>query len=572
MNGFNGALCSLLTFFSTAITGENSDAIPRWGGAKGISDSFSTSINLITDLNGKNIILPSTSTNEANRKYNLDIEHLKLMHLETLDPSGNNPIPPVYESQLTDDTDSDSFISQIKQEKELIIDKTIKVLESLQTLLSNIKTDPGMVSGLRGVQSLLGSFQNLVEAISNTVADNIVQVQDLFSKIILNIFFVIYGLFLGIAVASLSLLLVYMFAKCYYLRFAIHVMWNIIFFLTVLSFLLGCVFGVIGVVGFQFVPVINYIFSSQFLNSPESPFGSQSSSNMLETCINGDGDLATTMHLNPKTGATSQLNDLFQISVEIEKIKIALSSVSDSTSLPLVENSMKGYFNNIDSTSSQYKTVLDQLNTDYHTCDPSVQNMFWVSGQNRGTVEITENQPTEDYSCPLEITINNRIDFIKNSIQSNNANIDSVKSHLTTMKNDYRDLLKLINTDLTIAQINTISLVHTFEQIIGENSLYSMFNCIFMRYELIHFIDQLSNEFAESSRGIGICCIICSFASYIGVFLMMNSIYYYSQKAREMDTDSPTVEKQVNAYNGNNDSQRDNNKEQTSIYRSLHSP
>jgi hypothetical protein len=72
--------------------------------------------------------------------------------------------------------------------------------------------------------------------------------------------------------------------KC--LRFILHVIWNILYIITILTFIIGSAFGVAGVIITDAVPVFNYIFSHDYLMSGKI-FKDSEIATKLDICLNG---------------------------------------------------------------------------------------------------------------------------------------------------------------------------------------------------------------------------------------------------------------------------------------------
>jgi hypothetical protein len=72
--------------------------------------------------------------------------------------------------------------------------------------------------------------------------------------------------------------------KC--LRFSLHVVWNLLYFITILTFIIGSAFGVVGVVITDAVPALNVVFSSDYLHKKLFKDDPQVADQM-DICLNG---------------------------------------------------------------------------------------------------------------------------------------------------------------------------------------------------------------------------------------------------------------------------------------------
>jgi hypothetical protein len=70
-------------------------------------------------------------------------------------------------------------------------------------------------------------------------------------------------------------------------RFILHLIWWLFSLIMILTFLLGGVFGILGLIGADGTPVIQWIFGTENLTSKNPAiFGAGETSLYLDTCIN----------------------------------------------------------------------------------------------------------------------------------------------------------------------------------------------------------------------------------------------------------------------------------------------
>ena len=68
----------------------------------------------------------------------------------------------------------------------------------------------------------------------------------------------------------------------------------------------------------------------------------------------------------------------------------------------------------------------------------------------------------------------------------------------------------------------------------GIKSIYDMFNCYYLKNNIIDFYDQFLNYFAKIGQKIGTSIILCSIASLLSIFFLISSIMRNSKEAYKL--------------------------------------
>ena len=74
----------------------------------------------------------------------------------------------------------------------------------------------------------------------------------------------------------------------------------------------------------------------------------------------------------------------------------------------------------------------------------------------------------------------------------------------------------------------------------GESQFLSLFDCKFIKEDIIRFCDRFSNHVYKSSFSIFLCFIFMGFCAYIGVYFLLLSMYRFSQEVRIPDAETTT--------------------------------
>ncbi len=290
----------MLKFVNDITEGQTtSKSTYKWSGIDGIN-------NLITKLKTLTSNLATQITNldnkltEINGQFNTYKTELHTIYNElitkSLDPiliESNQPLIPIYMKNYGPESELNTILNLAKTEIE-----TIKNI--VETTNNNVISSYGDSEFNNILTTAQSSLQHLRESIDNINNDVITPLYNKTNKLkkngekLLKSFYIICILFDSIFLV----LKVCFFCECFpslecIFKFLIHILWNCLAFIMVISFLLTGIFSIFSVVSKDVVSVINYSLSSSNLNS-ENPkiiknFGD--GKEYLDICINGNHNL-----------------------------------------------------------------------------------------------------------------------------------------------------------------------------------------------------------------------------------------------------------------------------------------
>lgn len=391
---------------------------------------------------------------------------------------------------------------------------------------------------LEGFINEFTGIEGLITSASSTLTTNFVNIQDILSgpvSIAIKIFLSIIVVFSGIIIISLS---IYVWFKVFCLKKLINVLWHISFVLILINIIVGCLIGILGKIGNNMGPVIGYLMTPEYINSEDSIFGGGGSSagNYINICLNGNGDLTSAM------GALSQytkyLAQLYVISLKFNReVKESLNNITETE---ITKDSM--------SYLSYYLNHYEEITTN--------------KGVSIGSMLIQLNLYSSDYLCIInnklykkclttkeEIpncnefngnqTVHNYCLFISKVIQD----LPTIEGDLNLLSNLLVDTIDKTNKLSDKIEEFTSSLNNSLFSILGEEGdFYDLFNCSYIKKNLIMFCDQFSSNFPSAANSISIGCIIDSFFFYISLYFIPLTIARYSEKARANEKNSKSVE------------------------------
>jgi len=113
-------------------------------------------------------------------------------------------------------------------------------------------------------------------------------------------FFIVYAVLAGISCLSIVFIICYVYCcKIQFLRYFLHLFWIIIMILMVLTFILGSVFGIIGLISTDGISVLKWIFGSENLSSQNPKYiGTGESAQYINICLNGNNLLSFNIYDN----------------------------------------------------------------------------------------------------------------------------------------------------------------------------------------------------------------------------------------------------------------------------------
>ena len=525
-------------------------------------------INVIEQENKKLFKNGSVYDNITTKRndYKSKIDNIKIYDERKVTGIDGSYIYPLHLQGFKDKNSVDKLSIQIEYDYYIAtaIDLTANV-KDLSSTISSTKND--IVKILDDFQKELNTLEQTVISSGEPLVDNVVLIRDKAFEIFLFAFKILYGIFIGFSVCLMGLLTLYAMVKCFLFKIPVHIIWNVIMLVTILTLFIGAIMGILGFVFGSVSPVLAYLLSPNYLNDPKSIFHSTGqAATYLDTCLNGDGNLAKVFNIS---GSVAQpLEQFYEVAKKINNITSSLPSQSVANQEILKK--LQGYKDNLETItdesygSNQVSTLIQEINskTDGGSCATShyytvkdckagynPQTDFSSNTNDKICYKIQDlpNNFSTNYSCADNERIKKIITYIGNISNSLNQTIDDIK----TLKNSSDTVLTDVNIIYKSTGAMALSMTEVVKDALGEDSkLFDMFNCNFLSALLVQFVDQFNNYFAESCKDISLSCMIASFFSYIGVYILLRAMYHYSPDAKkraledkEITTTKPKGEK-----------------------------
>ena len=565
---FTGSSCSFLRFFDHALYGDGQEKAPKWIGVNGLTKTLSATIvevqNMTQKTSGAFKNLDKLKINDG--IYSNHIQESKEYYAPLKGPSTQNEIYPIWAYQYQDETKLSLTLGKINAEYKIVIKPVIALMSELftDTTVLTKETD-AVVQSLENVKGEVQALTDMVDSIYSKVSDAFVTTLSKIIDYLLLSFQILFGALIGFSALSIALLSLYLCSKCSLFKCCLHLLWNFLILFIACCFIIGTLLGLIGSVSQQMVPVLSYVLSDTYLNSNESIFYKNSTATkLLEECINGKGDLAKVIGI----GSTKAdiLKSFYEVSNKLTNFTDSIELLNNSKALPEAKAMLIGYQNDYSiSTDSSYGNddVTESLNaltklTDKNmgsSCDTQDQ---WTSTKTKCINGYTylapsatkqtgvkycllisdwDNSKVEEFytGCGDQSSIVTRYDSINQYVVSHQNTISKMISRTDKMDELYGDMAKDVKSEFHSLNDVISTAIKLFGTILGDSSFYDMFNCSFIRRDLINFFDQFFNHFASSSIIVSYVCLACALISYIGVFFLIRALYTSSENNRSVN-------------------------------------
>jgi hypothetical protein len=258
---------------------------------------------------------------------------------------GISSFQPLYITTLGDYTKSGTSLNMIYQEYDYKITGAVKEVTSAQKSAKEIQQNiEPIIQALNQVSQNLASVNTQITKINTDIIKPALDIQEIVKQQANLSFLVLFAFLMGAACFLTIIMILVAWCctgyKC--LRFFLHIVWNLVYFITILTFIIGSAFGVVGVIITDAIPAMNYLVSSQSLNSGVW-IKDTSITGYIDVCLNGNGDLSAKLNLNGTyTAPVTQIYDaasyLSGIQYQFEQNKNSTTAMNLQTQYTSMKN------------------------------------------------------------------------------------------------------------------------------------------------------------------------------------------------------------------------------------------
>ena len=531
--GLSNAECSILRFISEVLDGESKNAFPKWGGIDNIINMLGRTSNQINYIDNNDIIstIRTKTTNYDGAKTTFETKvkdscDLISTHSYTYTKDGNTYILDMVKK--FGKLDGDNFIKGYFDEKWIkqanFTDNLEKVKIVLtQILESNIKQR--IIKAQESIEDMRNSFEEIKKLIGIRILNYSEKINDK-GKLIFNLIFSLVLIF-SIIIEIILIFLVFFSNNnnysCFFifsLKVLIHILWNILSFLTIVIFLLATLLTFTGYFGEDLFNMFSFIFSKKNLNS-KSPIIIGDGAITINACINEDGIIADEL------GIKSDLDNFDILKTLIFKIdslyeNIILNKNKDDNNIDSVYNeiikeidkrkNVEIDFGLIEESSSgteeklMLKESVANLNQNLEDCEIEDKWKFSCDSNvctNNLCInpKYCYNELRNKYSSltPSCNDANNNLQIIFNIFKAiefaeNIDEINSIKKQSYLVRENYKNFLGYTANALNGYTSPLKPLIEIYNNFVGNGPIIDFINCSFLGKNfkvMLYFIKNL---------------------------------------------------------------------------------
>ena len=463
----------MLKFFEQVIYGETKQSLPRWAGIESIK-------SLLTDINNTITDLSEDSYQQLNDSV-ANISNTKQSFERTMKEAGDNFYDNGFKSPYTttvnglgDDLDGDyvykevyyfgrydgndftpsaSYLYAWNQEFSFIANDAYRYLTDARDDFTDILGDSlgdvqdALSDGKDALDDLVDPFNDVSDSIGEILSDYSEYI-DKYGKMGVKIVFG--GLMvINVALAVLMLLICMCSGqsctsccccRCIF-KTCVHVFWNILALLMILTFIIGSLIALVGRLGGDAMGLVSYIMSIDNFNGTNPLLVNKldKAKDYVYTCMHGNGDIAAQLGLGNSLNSFSGINDVENNITTIRNTFITLTSqIGTYATLNQELEDQKDYKKNITMVKKDnptktisYYEYLKKIN------DLEGVNDIWsVDTENSHSCESNQNEQNyHPRECkPYDINMKN-----KYSSETNYAKYSEILEKLDTFRSKAYD-------------------------------------------------------------------------------------------------------------------------------------
>ena len=560
--------CSLLRFLGEIIDGETKSTTPKWGGIEKIKSLLQDTVKNIGEIDSSAMnSLSSTKTQVNDQKGRFETKLKNLSNRVNTDTNYN------YNTNYRLDIARDfgtydgenappltTFVGVWYNEYKLTTDQTISNMEKVSENLNNVR-DGDMTSSLSDASNQFEDIKNAIDNVKGEISDVIINnsetIEDygkLGFKIVFSVLTVI-----DVAIAALMFLFCFCSGKpcssCCFIRcglkIVLHILWNIMALLMILTFLIGTIFALVGTIGKDLTSAVSFIVGEENLGKGEEAILLGEAAGKLNICINKDGDITGEIDLNNdnldsfdklKT-LESQIIDLELKSKNLQDHKIAFNNYTrilderasySDINYNLIDDSGNklNLRDKVANLNSNTQNIKDKWEFDQnlvscpkytrHTDGFLSFNPYNCIPSNRYDSSSVSDPDKNDFS-EFSTLIDEVSGIVKAQNYANtNANTGdsatSIREVINALNTDYSELLRVQTEGLTSFREKIQKLTGIFAKFVGKNDdFFSFLNCKFIGTNIKVLLKALENSLGKDFYTVGVCLLLSGFSMAVGI-------------------------------------------------------
>ena len=475
------------------------------------------------------------------------------------DPSNSNKIVPTYLNLYGPEDQKGTILNSIYSEIDELYSLSENGVDNITSIISSATNKTTEIS--ETLNTTRRNVDDNIKNIDNSIASKINEYDDTFylveskARTYMNLFFS-FNLIITIVV-GVSLIFICLCNKGLLL---LCLSWFALYIFMLLTFFLGALFGLIGSFIQDASSGIHYLIN----HLDEVGFEGQSK-DIAEICLKGNGSLAQSS-LIPDFDL-SLIDNVYSLESFIDEVK---KNISDYPPISIEEASKK--YDELLKNKNQLIDVVDSLNkvrklTDknydghsvtnapyadeweisekdcqYGVLDPDKVNQEGVLNEYENCLVITKwtrDQIEKRYEDFEPATIQNEVLLYYDSITEYMKDTEKLIEEVKAKNDEFRDSFKSIcqkDIDLLNQTKEIIRpLRESYEEIVGDNSIFEILNCKFLKRDVNKIMQELYDSFGVSFLNISTLFILISVSELCMTFFILLIMKAFGNKIKSED-------------------------------------
>jgi len=573
--------CSILKFIDQVLSGEGENAPkPYWAGIDNIQNILTqtkTNIGNVkssynSDLSSAKANIGSAKTNFENQLTTSNAIAADGSYLKLTDYKLDIVIDFGTYSSSPDPSNIETFLQQWGIEFNQKASHSQTLMDNMDGKFNDLNSDSQIDTTLNTGIERIEPIKTSIDEVKNQISSIIIDYSDTIDKYGKLAFKIVFSVLmvLDAAIAALMTVMLFFSFSCFdkcccccrcLLKSLVHILWNILALLTFLTLLIGFFCTLIGTLGGDLISVVSFLVSEENLKASE-PILLSEGGDMLNKCINGDGDITEDLGLKDNQ-ALKSMEDLKTYKTQLIQTKKEFNEAL--TNRPNYYNDFINKFKarteytttdinlvnkNDESDKLNLGTCLNALNAltknskkeewnikcsqNNHSCDEK------VSHDNNYCIEVkscsSDNKISTVWYNGEDATLKGhaeKIDAIIDSIRySNNGGVKSINKALELLDDKYEEFIKAENDNLDVYKNTIEQMTQIFEDVAGGDKLLSILNCKFIGKNVRVMLRYLDKSLGKSFYNVGICLTVAGVAMFVSIAFTILLNIIINQKSK----------------------------------------
>ena len=519
----NGSTCSIERLFYNIYEGQLNLVNPKWNGFNGI-------ITKLYKLEQLDLIIPDHNTDLY--KFNKEEINEKINDLNDLLTEEIGEYEINYYNEIKNNISN--VIKEIDDKVDVYISNNTNIINLLKNNIEIKKDD--LTKAINNIELLRKNFESLNNSILKDYD---------FYKLLLTIFVyymyqILYSIIFVIIIFDIFLFTIYYFGKRNTkLLKKIKIFWYILMIISILSFIIGGIYGMVSFAIHDSIGYIMYIFGDENYEF-DKPIVISSYKEFIGVCIQGIKNYNLGTYYNLKSEDFNEFNDIY-IKILNEFNSITNLQQPSFKKLSGVENIKKGLlkYRDLDLALKDFKI----RNDDVHI------NTYWVT-----VLEKCNKIPKNKICCVIsfykyekgicsENEESDDIEYYKDLFTTNLKLINNLNNKLTELQNAFSNLINDMIKKIKLLHSKYVLYFELNKNDILENyDLFSFMKCNFIKNDLIAVYSSLY-ELAYYIRVLCALVLCIAFFSLVSAISIQISVMNTIENNNDNDNDNDDEER-----------------------------